>query len=170
MQHLLAVCTVAVPVLAGAQPVAEYDLKAAFVYNFAVFTEWPVDTSFDGGSLNICVTFSSPMRGALHAMNGKPIKGRRVAVRTLTPPDPVQACHLLVLDATDRQRWLALLDAADGKPILTVADDPDGVYEGSMISLRMEGGRIAFDVDNLAVRRAGLTLSSKLLRLARTVL
>lgn len=153
----------------GAEPVPEYDLKAAFVYNFALFTEWPAAAAFEGGYLNICVNPSSPLRPALSALADKPVQGKRLAVRALASVDGARACHVLVLGASDRGRWLALLRAVRGAPVLTVADDQDGNYEGAMLSLGLEGGRVAFDVDTRAARRAQLRLSSKLLRLGRMV-
>lgn len=171
--RLASACACAAFVLAApcaqAQPVPEYDLKAAFIYNFLLFAEWPPETQFEGGTLQLCIHPSSPMRTAIGALAGKPVKGHAVVVRAAGMMDGVRSCHVLVLDAMDKARWTALRKALAGAPVLTIADDVDIGYDGSMITLAIEQGRMAFDVDTSALSSARLSLSSKLLRLARHV-
>ncbi|HVL76348.1 MAG TPA: YfiR family protein [Noviherbaspirillum sp.] len=157
----------AVPAHAGAQPVAEPDLKAAFIYNFTLFTEWPAEAGFEGGALNVCVNPASGLREPLQALTDKPVRGRRMAVRVLTAVDGLRGCDALVLDDADRARGGALIAAARALPVLTIADGPE--VAGSIIALAREGDRLVFDVDTAAARRSNLKLSSRLLRLARTV-
>ncbi|MGE5623381.1 MAG: YfiR family protein, partial [Bacillota bacterium] len=90
---------------AAAQAVPEYDLKAAFVYNFALFAEWPPDTVYEDGALNICVSPGSALRAPLVGLSGRPIKGRRIAVRNLGATGNAQACQVVFLDSGDRERW-----------------------------------------------------------------
>lgn len=170
--QLLAACMVAAgaaPGSAAAAPVPEFELKAAFVYNFALFTDWPADTPFDAGMLNLCVHPASAMRPALGSLNDRMIKGRKIAVRQLTVPEGIRGCHLFFADAVDRERWPQIRKALAGAPVLTIADDEEIAQEGSIVSLSSEGSRIVFDIDLRAARHARLVLSSKLLRLARSV-
>jgi hypothetical protein len=151
-----------------AQPVHEHDLKAAFVYNFALFTDWPADTIYEGGTLNICINPASALRPALNALRDKPIRGRRIALRE-PAPGTVRACHVLFLEATDRRAWPQMREALAGATVLTVADDQEPGLEGSIIMLGFEGNRIVFSIDTRAAGAASLILSSKLLRLAAEV-
>lgn len=157
------------PAALFAGPVPEYDLKAAFVYNFALFTDWPADTHFEGDTLNICINAASALRPALANLQEKVVRRRRIAVRAMPGIENVRACHVLVLDAGDRERWPALHAALGSAPILTIADDPEIGAGGSIIAFALEGGRAVFHIDTRAAHDARLVLSSKLLRLARSV-
>lgn len=154
---------------ASAEPVPEYDLKAAFVYNFALFTDWPADTSFEGGTLNICINPSSAMRQSLRALGERTVKGKKIAVVPLGALDRLRACHVLFVDISDRERWGQIKKGIGGAGVLTISDDEEIGHGGSIIALTTEGKRMVFDIDLHAAREARLMLSSKLLRLARTI-
>lgn len=162
---LLAVLLAAPPAMA--QPVAEGDLKAAFVFNFAVFTEWPAEALAGGAPLSLCASTASALYPSLHTLNDKLVNGHRIAVRAATAP--LRGCHVLVLDRTDRERWSQLKRELAGAAVLTVSDDQMIGAAGVVIALSTEDQRIGFDIDLGAARTARLGLSSKLLRLARTV-
>ena len=157
------------PLQVQAQPVPEYELKAAFVYNFALFAEWPPETAYDGGTINICVNPGSVLRHALAGLGEKAVKGRRVSVRYLAVLDALPACHVLFVDASDRERWVQIKKGLGSASVLTISDDEEIRHDGSIIALSMDNNRIVFDIDTRAARQARLVLSSKLLRLARTV-
>ena len=157
------------PLQVAAQPVPEYELKAAFVYNFALFTEWPSDTSHEGGTLNICINPASVLRQSLSNLGDKVVKGRRVSVRHLAALDALRACHVLFMDSSDRERWVQIKKGLGGASVLTISDDDEISQDGSIIALSMDNNRIVFDIDTRAAKQARLVLSSKLLRLARTV-
>jgi hypothetical protein len=148
-----------VPLPADAQLVPEAELKAAFIYNFAMFTEWPAE-AFDGdGLFHICVAPDSPLRAALKKLSGQALHGRSVQVQDAPPPVWAQAgCQIAVLDGGE---------PPDGRPgVLTVGD---GAPQGAIIGLLLQNQHLRFDIDASAARRAGLEPSSKLLRLARVV-
>lgn len=168
MMRCLTVAMLLLPPASYAQPVPEYELKTAFVYNFVLFTDWPADTVYEGGTLNICINPNSPMRPSLGALQGKPVKGRKIAVRALAVPDEVRSCHVLFIDSSDSERWLQLDRRLRNASILTVSDG-EGSPEGGIIELSSEGNRMVFDIDMKKARNARLVLSSKLLRLARAV-
>lgn len=157
------------PLPLAAQPVPEYELKAAFVYNFALFTDWPSDTAYEGGTLNICINPGSALRQSLTGLGDKAVKGRRVAVRHLAALDALRACHVLFVDSSDRERWVQIKKSLGGASVLTISDDDDISHDGSIIGFAMDNNRIVFDIDTRAAKQARLVLSSKLLRLARTV-
>lgn len=151
---------------AHAEPVPDTEMKAAFVFNFAVFTEWPQEALAPGAPINVCVGASGALAAALAQLNDKLVNGHRIAV---VPPSPVRACHLLVLGSADRERWGQLRRELAGSSVLTVSDDRAISADGAMIGLSVENRRIGFDVDLAAARGARLVLSSKLLRLARNL-
>ncbi len=154
--------------LATAQ-VAEYDLKAAFVFNFAVFTEWPAEALPGGAPLQLCAYPGNSLHGALAALGDKQINGHRVQLRQPGSGAAARACNVLFLDGQDRERWHALRPDLAGASVLTVADDRVIGAAGAILALAMDHARIVFDADLAAARQAHLTISSKLLRLARSV-
>lgn len=153
--------------LARAEPVPENDLKAAFIFNFAVFTEWPASVLASGAPISLCASASNPMLGALAQLKDKLINGHRVAVRAAG--SQLRGCHVLLLDRGDRERWSQIKRDLAGSAVLTVLDDESISLDGAVIALSVDERRIGFDVDLGAARGARLHLSSKLLRLARSV-
>ncbi|NRR31530.1 YfiR family protein [Oxalobacteraceae bacterium] len=158
-------------VLAGPVPaqVPENDLKAAFVFNFAVFTQWPDEALPPGAPLQLCAYAGNPLQGALHNLSDKQVNGHRVQLRQPGAGATLRACHVLVLDAQDRERWAGLRRELAGASVLTVADDHVIGSDGAILALLSDHSRIAFDADMGAARGARLSISSKLLRLARSV-
>lgn len=150
----------------------EAQLKAAILFNFAMFTEWPADTLPANAPLRLCVFQDNALLPALSGLQEKQVNGHPVSVRTLSAqPGAAQmaSCHLLVLDAQDRERWALLKHDLATSSVLTVADDRIIGANGAMISFGIDNRRVGFDVDLAPVRQARLSLSSKLLRLARSV-
>ncbi|MEW5888770.1 MAG: YfiR family protein [Pseudomonadota bacterium] len=166
---LLILALAALP--AGAQPVPEYELKAAFVYNFVQFTEWPADSPWDSSpTLNLCVSASSPLSSALYALNDRAIRGRRLAVRFVGSYDALPGCHVLFLDAADRPRLAQIRKSLAGAAVLTISDDSDIIRDGVVIGLGLlDNNRMGFEVNLQAMRQARLTISSKLLRLSQPI-
>lgn len=157
----------AAPALAQAVP--ENELKAAFVFNFAVFTAWPAEALASGAALNLCAYAGNSLLPALGALHEKTINGHKVNVRLAGAGAGLRACQVLFLDSQDRERWGQVRQELAGASVLTVSDDHRISADGSAIALSLDNQRIAFDVDLTAVRQARLNLSSKLLRLARSV-
>lgn len=153
----------------AAQPAPEYKLKAAFVYNFALFTDWPAGALADGAGFNICINADSPLRAEFSELGQKSVKGRRVMVHALTAPDAWRVCQVWFLDSLDRERWPQIRKSLAASSVLTVSDDEEIAREGVVIGLALQDKRMVFDVDTQAARQARLVLSSKLLRLARSV-
>jgi hypothetical protein len=154
-----------------AQPpaqVPEFQLKAAVIFNFAVFAEWPPDVLAAGGPLQLCGNAGSALFDALAALGEKNVNGHRLQVRALGANVPPRSCHLLVLERQDRERWAQLRRELGNASVLTIADDRQIAASGAMLGLFMEDSRLVFDADLGALRACNLVLSSKLLRLARS--
>ena len=158
------------PCLSLAQPVQENDLKAAFVYNFVQFTDWPPGAVGSSPTLNICLNAGSELQQAFQSLNGRIAKGQKIKVFTSKALDKQAAdCHVIYVESLDRPRWPAIKRALARGNTLTISDDPQLAQSGVMIMLSVQHSKMVFDVDAGEARQARLTLSSKLLRLARTV-
>jgi hypothetical protein len=155
-----------VPLLAHGENFSEYDLKAAFVYNFAVFTDWPPQAPVD---VVICVIGQDPFGPALDALAGKSVKGQSLAVRRLNTIAEARKCRVLFISESEAHDLSRLLTAVKDLPLLTVADMPDAAQQGVMIGLVTEDRRVTFEVNVASARKAGIAISSRLLTLARIV-
>ncbi len=153
---------------AAEEPSREYRIKAAFIYNFAKFTRWP-DSSFPDGTapLEFCVFGEDPFGGALNSLAGNTIRGREVAVRRVASVEAGAGCHLLFISASELPRLGVILETLTGRPVLTIADMPEFARAGGIISLKTnKQDKLRFEINVGIARRAGLRISSKLLRLA----
>jgi len=160
----------ALPASLSAAPVEENALKAAFIYNFISFTEWPAGTFGAGGAINLCADSRSPMASSMAALNGKHIKAMRLNLHLLDSlQSDLSPCHILYIDRTDRQNWTPIKKKIDNASIITISDDSEINASGVMIALSTLNNKIVFDIDMNVTQRARLAMSSKLLRLARTV-
>lgn len=155
--------------LAAAPPagaVTEYELKAAFLYNFASFTEWPPSAA---PGMVVCVLGQDPFGVVLDGLKGKVVQGLPLEVRRVTTAAEARACRVVFVGTGSGDDPGPLLAALRSSPVLTVAESRDAARRGAMIGLVVDGGRVGFEVNTGVASNAGLTLSSKLLRLARQV-
>ena len=152
----------------GTQDPTEDQVKAAMVFNFARYTEWPAAVPGDA-DLSICNTEAGPLSDKLQALDGRELLGRRIRVHAPALPGEWRSCHLLYIPqqgvSFDRVQ-----QHTHQASILTISDQPGFVQAGGIIGLRMRAGRIRFDINQGAARRAGLTLSSQLLKRADEVI
>lgn len=151
-----------------AAPIADYRLKAAILYNLAMFTTWPANAMPVESAFNACFLNAPELRQGMQELAVTTLLGRRLEMQTVQGSESLRDCNLLVVGAMPRQKWDAARKSLGGSAILTVSDQFE-VQDGLMIALKTEGTRIAFDADNSAARAVGLVMSSKLLRLARNV-
>jgi hypothetical protein len=155
---------------AAAQTPTAPTLKAAFLYNFAKFTEWPTDALAVGQKLMLCVMGDASVADALdRTIEGRHLEGHPLTVRIVGMDDPIGSCHLLYASGLDKRRSKQLFQALTGPAVFTVSDGDDFAESGGVAQLILEGDRMRFAVNITAARRARLTLSSKLLRLATII-
>jgi hypothetical protein len=160
--------TASVPI--AAQPVGAPKLKAAFLYNFAKFTEWPADALTPGQPLSLCVVGDDFVAYALdQTISGHAVEGHRLTVQILKPDAPARGCHLLFISFREAKRTAQRLDALKDVPVLTVGDDDKFAEQGGVAQLITEGDRMRFAINVTAAQRAHVTLSSKLLSLAQII-
>lgn len=141
----------------------EATVQAAFVANFARFTQWPAAVSPQRqGVMQLCQYGQrEDLEQALRALQGRPLQGASVQWRQIQRAEEARGCHLLFVT----EPGLALV-ALTGQPVLTVSDQPGFVQRGGMIGLLRHGGRLRFEIHLGAASQAGLKLSSDLLSLA----
>jgi hypothetical protein len=151
---------------ARAEDLPEYRIKAAFVYNFALFTEWPAEL---GPVLNLCILGQDPFGKEADELQGKAVGARRVGVRRIGIRDSLEGCHVVFIAQSALDGLPLVLDRLRGNPVLTVADSADAARQGVAINMSTGQAKISFEANLKAARNAGLKLSSKLLRLATEV-
>lgn len=155
---------------AAAQMATAPALKAAFLYNFAKFTEWPAETLAPGQRLALCVMGDASVADALEqTIEGRHLEGHELTVRVVTIDSPIRSCHLLYATGLDTLRSTQLFQALNGAAVFTVGDGDRFAASGGVAQLILEGDRIRFAVNVGSAQRAKLTLSSKLLSLAKIV-
>jgi hypothetical protein len=148
----------------------EYTVKAAMLYNFAKFVEWPA-TSFGGdGHINYCIAGKSRLIEAMVPVKGKLIKGKSVFVREIERPDEVAGCQVLFIAQSERTRVSSYLHQSSSHAILTVSDLEQFAENGGMIGFRADENKIRFEINHEAAKKQGLKISSHLLNLGRRVL
>jgi hypothetical protein len=165
---LAALCGPAREAAAGGS--SEYQVKAAFLYNFMKFTEWPADGLGSPGVLTVGILGKDPFGGALEEVRDKTAKGRRVVLQQLHGIEEAKGCDLLFIAASEKGHLSQILKAVQNRGILTVADQDGFCQAGGMINLVFVKNRVGFEVNLAATSRARLKVSSQLLRLARLVL
>jgi hypothetical protein len=154
------------PPPASAQ-VGEYDLKAAFVFNFINFTRWP---AAPGIPLTLCIHGPDPFGAALDRLEGRSVGKRYLTLRRPVGLDGLSGCDAVFIAAPAMGNLAAVLDKLSGKPVLTIADSPGAMRRGVLINMnRNEQGKIGFEVNLAAARETGLDFSAQMLSLATEV-
>jgi hypothetical protein len=142
-------------------------LKAAFLYNFAKFAEWPVEAST--GPLTICVLGDPAVADALDdTVRGRTIDGREIAVSRVKAGG-LQKCQLLYVAGLDAKRSAAAIEEVKHVAVLTVGDRDGFAESGGVAGLFVENAKMRFTINVDAAQRARLRLSSRLLSLAKLV-
>jgi hypothetical protein len=155
------------PGVAEAPQPSQYDVEAAYLYNFAKFVRWPAAVS--DSPLKICVMGQDPFGAALdEAVGQERIEGRRLAADRLTS-DSVHGCSVLFISNSEEPRVDRILAQTASSPVLTVSDMPGFLEHGGMIQFLVKDDRVRFGVNLDAANRAGVTLSSQLLKVAASV-
>ena len=148
----------------------DYQVKAAYLYNFGRFVEWPVSAAGKGEFFTVCVLGKDPFGPVLDkALAGETIGGKSVVARRISTPQESGNCQVLFLSSTEEGRLDKIIEAIDKEAVLTVSDMPQFSEHGGMVQFVLEGKRVRFEVNLTAAQNAGLTLRSELLRVATVV-
>lgn len=148
----------------------EYQVKAAFIYNFSKFVEWP-DRAFlaPADPMVIGVLGHDPFGSALDLLEGKTVKGRNIAVRRIADIHNIGPCQILFISQSENGHLEEIMTEIKNTPILLIGDTEPFLQHGGMINFIAEESRVGFEINNSAARRAGLRISSQLLKLAKRV-
>ena len=172
----LAVAVVSAALLHGTAMAArgadltEYDVKAAFLYNFAKFVEWPAQAFERDGTMRLCILGEDPFGTALdRIVDSRPPQDRKLVVRRVGRIPNGHSCHILFISSSESARVDEILDQTKGNSVLTVGDTTGYSRRGVVINLVVERNKVRFDVNLHAADQANLKISSKLLKLASTV-
>ncbi|MEE9395984.1 MAG: YfiR family protein [Methylococcales bacterium] len=154
----------------SASPAQEYTVKAALLLNFARFTEWP-DDAFSNAQdpVLLCFTGNNIVSSSFAHVEGRPIGERKLGLRQLGREKKLSGCHLLFISGSNRQQLRLILPQIRNKPVLTVGEMSGFAESGGHINLRKKAGRVQIIVNIKTARHAGLTISSRLLKLATIV-
>ena len=153
----------------GQEPApSEYQMKAAYLYNFAKFVKWPPTSLAANDPLVIGVLGPDPFDGALDAIRSKTIGGHPLAIRRIKSLSEVKSCHVLFISSSEKKRWPEISQALAGSSVLTVSENWDHFTEaGGMIYFFMDDRHVCFDINVEAARQASLEISSKLILLRK---
>src|SRR5262245_24208253 len=151
------------------QPSLENDVKAAFLYHFTKFVEWPVPVD-SGEPFRVCTLADDAFIAALD----RTIAGESASQRRLVQVEPrsieeAKRCAILYIGTRFSDQGAPLVNAVRDLPVLTVGEGPTFVKQGGAIGFLLENNRVRFDISQRAIQRSGLRASSKLLRVARNV-
>ena len=150
----------------GSDVAADVAVKAAFLYNFAKFTEWPALPP--GGNIILCVVGGDAIAAALvETVKGQNISGHPLEIWRAEESTSWRSCHLLFVADADAKRSASGLAGITTLPVLTVSDNKGFSRTGGIIELFVEGGRMRFAINMDAVDGSGLHISSRLLGLAK---
>ena len=150
-----------------AQDVTEPALKAVFIYNFAKFTDWPVDPAQATEPFVLCVVGDAAVGDALvRTVRARVLAGQKLSVSSRKPGEPLTTCRLLYISGTAREAAPIVARLRD-MPVLTISDIEGFAELGGIASFFFESGQLRFSVNLESAHRAHLRISSQLLVMAK---
>jgi hypothetical protein len=154
-----------------AAPPTEYHVKAAYLFNFGQFVEWPA-AAWDSPNapFSICIVGDDPFGNILDdVVRGESIKGHQLVVRRFQPGEAVAGCNILFIGRSEAANLPQILGTLRGRSVLTVTDTASAESREAIIVLVTENNRVRMRINVAAARANNLVISSKLLRPAEVV-
>ncbi len=166
----LVVCLLSI-VPAVAQTASEREVKAAMLYSFTKFVEWPAGSLPDPKTpVSICVLGRDPFGPVLdQAVADRSVSGRPVQIQRAQKPAELKRCQVLFVSSSERKKIEELLQALPPTGLLTVSDMDQFTRAGGVVGFVLEDNKVRFEVNLTAADRARLKISARLLKLARDV-
>jgi hypothetical protein len=166
---LIAALTIACSTMAGASADSNADLetrvKAAFIYNFARFVEWPARSG--PGPVRIGILGHGDLASPLEeVIRGKTANGRAIEVTHVGAATEMDCCEILVIEHSESKHVADIVQSLAGKPVLTVCDGGSCLRDGVMIVFQIVEESVRFQINQQAAEHAGLKISSQLLKVA----
>ncbi len=149
---------------------SENDIKAAYLYNFAKFVEWPA-ASFNtpNAPIILCILGSPPFDKALKTIQNKPVRDRLLLIRHCRNIEDLEGCHMLFVSDSEKENMAAILSRVKNQPILTISDIDGFVNSGGIIKFIRSGNKIRFEVNVGAAEKASIKISSRMLKIAQRI-
>jgi len=146
----------------------EYQVKAAFIFNFTQFVEWPAAAfASDQAPLVIGILGENPFGSYLEeTVFGEKVNGHPLVVQYYKSVEEIKVCHILFVSLTDPQKQRQVISGLKGRSILTVSDAAGFLQEGGIIRLFTKDGKIQLQINLEASKEPNVAISSKLLKLA----
>lgn len=170
LRCLIAAALLVVPLpSASAQHPEEYQVKAAFLLNFTKFMEWqPAAFTGDSSSFHICILGEDPFGPLLEQITeGEMVGARKIDIRRLRRTPPPGTCHVLFVSRSEKDVRRILLEV--GPNVLTVGEGDFFLREGGIVAFVLDDRRVRFDINQAAAEKAMVSISSRLLKVARSV-
>jgi len=145
----------------------EYQVKAAFIYNFIAFTQWP--DYVEPETFNVCVYGVDYFQKEIDALEEKKVNDLAIQIKRIHQLNEIAQCQVLFISRSHNEKIPAILDKIREQPILTIADSLYAAALGVMINMHLEQNKVKFEVNLKSARIAGLNISSRLLQLATQV-
>ena len=146
----------------AAEASREYQIKAAFLYNFMSYIEWPGPRD----TWTVGLLGDDPFEGFLQKLENKPLNGKKVVVRFVKNAKDAKGCDVLFISSSEAARLDPLMASLKGSPILTISDIPSFVEKGGAIGFTSERNRVRFYINTEALQQSELKASANLLKLA----
>jgi hypothetical protein len=158
------------------QPTPEYQVKAAFLYNFVKFVQWPEGKPADSNDIvTIAVIGNHKFGNAFESIKGKKVRNKKIIVKFFPKfgknnnKNALKKCHLFFICTSEKQHLKDIIEIANQANILTVGDMNGFIDDGGVIQFIMQDKKVRFQINLSAARRAKLKIRSQLLRLAKKV-
>lgn len=148
---------------AKADAILEYQVKAAFIYNFIAFTHWPGATD---RPIHLCVYGEDHFGNEIDKLQSKSVGMRHIKIARINDPDQLKGCQAIFFSKSVSHNLSGILDSLPDEPILALADTPNVTSKGVAINMNLMNEKIVFEINLAVARKSGLDINSKLLQLA----
>jgi hypothetical protein len=146
----------------------EYELKAGVLYRIIEYVEWPKEAMANNpGALQIGLIGQIPFADALEVLTGKSIQGRELIVKRIPDLQAATTCQVIFIGASEKSRISEIVAQMKDRPVLTVSEVDGFAEQGGMVNLLAGPNRIVMEINNEVTRKAKLSVSSQLLKLAK---
>lgn len=151
---------------AHANEMLEYQVKAAFIFNFIAFTQWPENTS---PTINLCLYGEDYFGQEIDKLQNKAVGAHPIKVMRVNSINQLQQCQAIFFSKSTDSSLANIVNSLRNQPILTLADTPNAISSGIIINMNLVNEKIVFEINLAFARKSGLDISSKLLHLATKV-
>ncbi|WP_293005443.1 YfiR family protein [Nitrosomonas sp.] len=152
--------------VAKADNILEYQVKAAFIYNFIAFTDWPKSTN---NIIHLCIYGEDYFGNEIDKLQNRSVDKRTIKVLRISNPERLEDCQAIFFSNSGSYNLSSILSTLQNNPILTLADSSNAISHGVIINMNLVNEKIVFEINLAIARKSGLDFSSKLLQLATKV-